>query len=136
VKQYQKLPLFLSILLVVAIIATAIPKQASAFAFGGRIISSRATICRVGIGPYALPVPLQIIRVQRTGIVRTLVYTYYQPFLALFGLNTGLYNYYQYFRAGPSALGTYIPLPIPWASPGDCADLKITNIILKIGTSF
>ena len=131
-KHFQKLTRFLSIFFVLAIILTAISKQADALTFGGRIISSQYRTCYIYIGVAVVPFPLQVIRITRNGIPKTIVYTYYQSLLQLFGINTSLYNYYQFFRSGPSVLGTYVPVPIPWTN---CPDLSPTNLILKIGTS-
>ena len=131
-KRAQRFTRFLSILFIVIIVFMSIPKQVDALTFGGKIISSQYRTCYIYIGVAAVPFPLQVIRITRNGIPKTIVYTYYQSLLQLFGINTSLYNYYQFYRSGPSVLGTYVPVPIPWTN---CPDLSPTNLILKIGTS-
>lgn len=61
----------------------------------------------------------------------TVEYIYYTAILQLFGIYNSTYLYEQFYRKGPSVLGQYIPVTIPW---WDC-EFYPTNIITKIGTS-
>ena len=120
------------IIFVLIILFAFAPQSAKALGFGGKILTSSYRTCNIGVGQFSIPFPLQVIRIQRTGVTKTLAYSYYQSLLQMFGINTSLYNYYQFFRSGPNVLGTYVPVPIPWTN---CPDLSPTNLILKIGTS-
>lgn len=128
----KKTRFFITTLILSAVLLSFAPQPVEALSFGGKIITSRYRTCNIGVGQFSIPFPLQVIRVQRTGLTKTFVYSYYQSLLQIFGIDTSLYNYYQFFRSGPSVLGTYVPVPIPWSN---CPDLSPTNLILKIGTS-
>ncbi|MBX4189952.1 hypothetical protein KW791_01490 [Candidatus Parcubacteria bacterium] len=101
------------------------PFLVQAIPFGGRIQTSEYRVCELYIGIATIPVPLQVIQVGQPKSARV-VFIYY---LAFFGT---IYQWYRIYNSGPWALGTYIPIPIPWV---DCSDLYPTNLILKVGTS-
>jgi|SRR3989344_4408140 len=118
-------------------IALSFPQPASALIevnFGGKITSSKIRTCYVYVGVFSIPVPLQEVVIKNSSGTGTtkLAYIYYQFILQLFGVNTSLYQNFQFYRPGPSVIGKYIRAPIPWTN---CYDLLPTNLILKIGTS-
>ncbi len=122
------------LVLIVVLMAPFFPAKAAlpTLPFGGKIVSSMYRTCNIYIGIATVPFPLQVMRIYRAGVPKTIVYPYYALLLQIFGITTSIYSYAQIYRAGPNVLGQYVPAPIPWV---DCPDLYPTNIITKIGTS-
>src|SRR3989344_731360 len=97
----------LIIVLVFAMLLPFYPARAVGLNFGGRIVYSNWTICWIG----PVPVPVDIIVVERTGITTTLAYIGYAPLLRLLGISPVEYLWYKMWPAGSQSLGKYIPVP-------------------------
>ena len=107
-----------------------LPAEAIGLTFGGKILSSQTRVCLVGVGPFAVYVPMQVLYLGAPSY-KTVEYIWYTAILQAFHVTTSIYNFGQFYRAGPNVLGQYIPVPIPWEN----CEFYPTNIITKIGTS-
>lgn len=124
----------LTIILIVALLgifAAPRPTNAVGLYFGGKILASYPRVCLFPLGIIPIPVPMQVIYVGAPSY-NNFVYIWYSVILQAFGVYTSFYLYGQFYHAGPSVLGQYLPGPIPWIN---CPDLSPTNIITKLGTS-
>lgn len=128
--KFFKQTILAAILFVMAVAFIPRPAQAVGLYFGGKILASQLRTCWIQAGPLPIPVPMQALYLGPPSY-KTVVYIWYAPILQLFHITTSIYNFGQFYHAGPSVIGQYVPVPIPWTA----CEFYPTNIITKIGTS-